>query len=148
MVFLNLNNADSYVKNCDNCMVILCKNDMITSKVRLALTKLTDSELADLIYKLNMISNQGIVSINSRMSTYSTVNAVDLDILQFCSAEKIYLLAYLASKGYFNLVLMDNVMSFEVKQYKKFLRNFKDSNIAIVVDYNGYEDVLEGWLDD
>jgi hypothetical protein len=62
-----------------------------------------------------------------------------------CTAEKLFLLAFLAKKGYFKLVLDESLLGFEKTLYKRFLKIFKNDDIYIICDDMSSK-VIERWM--
>jgi hypothetical protein len=132
----------------DNKVVVIRKRDDYTnSKVRVALSSLEDSELQELVRVLNTINNQNIKSINNKLMTYSNDVSVDIGIENLCSAEKLYMVTYLAELGKFELILFFNMFGLERTQRKSYFKHFKSDNITIVADNNIDNNICKELID-
>lgn len=115
-----------------NNIYIRHRYDILGAPVRRALTKANEEELAVLVDILNKINNQGILKINGRLLTYDTVNAKDLDIDLFCTAECLFTLVYFAKCGYYDVVIKDDIICLEKSTYKLLLSEFRDTNNVVI----------------
>jgi hypothetical protein len=117
----------------DNSLVVISnRNTYLSSKVRIALAKLSEDELSNLVTVLNKINNQGICRIDNKVMVYDTVNARSIDIEFLCSAEKLYLVSFLAQVGYIRLVVFANMLGLEHEQCKEYFKYFKNADIIVI----------------
>lgn len=118
-----------------DCVVLKSKANLLNAKVRVAITKLSDRDINSLVDILNKINSQGILSLNGKLLTYDTDKNQGIDIDEMCTAECIFTLGFLASKGYIQVMLFDEVMCLEKATYSLFLKLFKDTkNIFIITN--------------
>jgi hypothetical protein len=113
---------------------ISSREDLYSPMAMEAIQKLSNSSLKELLDLLNSINGQGIKSINREVLTYDTDYCKNIDILDMCDAEKLFLFAFLAENGYFKLFLDESMIVLELTLFKRFLKTFKGDGIYIVCD--------------
>lgn len=115
-------------------VIIAKRDDLFSTVIRIALSKLSESKLTELVNLLNKINNQGIVSIDNKLMTYMTVSKKDITIDSMCSGEKIFLVAFLASVGMIKVVMYESMLELEGKLLKQYVEVFSDADIIVIAD--------------
>jgi hypothetical protein len=127
---------DIAIDNYKNITVINCRDDLMSGAVRLALCSLTCEETNDLLDLLNSIANQGIKYINVDRLTYGINETKDIPIENMCSAEKLYILAYLSKLGKLNILIESNMLELEKDTLRDFFGIVNDLDNFIVLVEN------------
>jgi hypothetical protein len=127
---------DIAIDNYKNITVINCRDDLMSGAVRLALCSLTCEETNDMLDLLNSIANQGIKYINVDRLTYGINETKHIPIENMCSAEKLYILAYLAKLGKLNILIESNMLELEKDTLRDFFGIVNDLDNFIVLVEN------------
>jgi hypothetical protein len=117
-----------------NDVVIVKCDDLLSAWVRIALSKLSEAELVELVNLLNKISNHDILSINNETMTYTTVAAKDTAIDSMQILEKVYLVSFLSSKNLIKAFIYEDVLGLDEKALQQYIEMFRDTDIVIVVE--------------
>jgi hypothetical protein len=115
-------------------VIIAKRDDLFSTVIRIALSKLSESKLTELVNLLNKINNQGIVSIDNRLMTYTTVSKRDITIDSMCSGEKVFLVSFLASVGIIKVVIYESMLELEGKLLKQYVEVFCNADIIVIAD--------------
>lgn len=135
---------DISIENLD-AIVLLDRIDFNDKRV-FRLIQSFKGETDSLVRLLNGINNQGISNIQTEKMMY-TRNNRDIEMFDMCSAEKLFMLCFIANVSAAEVWILDSVINLDSETKQLFYSNFKNSvYINILTDLTLTKKMIERCL--
>ena len=124
-------------------IVVMHRITLVEARVQELIQSYDSKDDRDIVDLLNKINDQGIIAVDSILFKFQ-VNGEILNLGEMSTAEKVFLIAYIATKKEKSVWFLDSVMNLEEDIFELFIVNFGQSQyVHILTRVELYKKSLE-----